>query len=98
MVGEHGLNYNTYETDFMTTNFNSDNGRGYSLVVGYGYNSENDDTDYKSGDEFLIKKWALQMKTKELLSSIRRANLLSTPDFQAVKFEVFTDKMVISKN
>ena len=35
--------------------------------------------------------------TKELLSSIRRANLLSTPDFQAVKFEVFNNKMVVSK-
>ena len=37
------------------------------------------------------------MNTQELLSSIRRANLLSTPDFQAIKFEVFSDKMVISK-
>ena len=39
----------------------------------------------------------IQTKTQELLSSIRRANLLSTPDFQAVKFEVFSDKMVVSK-
>jgi len=38
------------------------------------------------------------MNTQELLSSIRRANLLSTPDFQAVKFEIFSDKMVISKS
>jgi DNA polymerase-3 subunit beta len=37
------------------------------------------------------------MNTQELLSSIRRANLLATPDFQAVKFEVFSDKMVVSK-
>ena len=35
--------------------------------------------------------------TQELLSSIRRANLLATPDFQAVKFEVFSDKLVVSK-
>jgi DNA polymerase-3 subunit beta len=34
----------------------------------------------------------------ELLSSIRRANLLATPDFQAVKFEVFPQKMVVSKS
>ena len=40
----------------------------------------------------------IKMKTGELLASIRRANLLSTPDFQAVKFEIFTDKMVISKS
>lgn len=38
------------------------------------------------------------MNTQELLSSIRRANLLATPDFQAVKFEVFNNKMVVSKN
>jgi DNA polymerase-3 subunit beta len=39
----------------------------------------------------------VKMNTQELLSSIRRANLLATPDFQAVKFEVFSDKMVVSK-
>lgn len=39
----------------------------------------------------------IKMNTQNLLSSIRRANLLSTPDFQAVKFEVFKDKLVISK-
>ena len=38
------------------------------------------------------------MNTQELLSSIRRANLLATPDFQAVKFEIFSDKMVVSKS
>jgi DNA polymerase-3 subunit beta len=37
------------------------------------------------------------MNRQDFLSSIRRANLLSTPDFQAVKFEVFNNKMVISK-
>lgn len=39
----------------------------------------------------------ITMNRQELLSSIRRANLLSTPDFQAIKFEVFSDKMVVSK-
>ncbi len=39
----------------------------------------------------------VSMDTQALLSSIRRANLLSTPDFQAVKFEIFKDKMVVSK-
>ncbi|MCK5260247.1 MAG: DNA polymerase III subunit beta, partial [Candidatus Omnitrophica bacterium] len=39
----------------------------------------------------------IKMNTQELLSSIRRANLLATADFQAVKFEVFSDKMVVSK-
>ncbi len=39
----------------------------------------------------------IKMNTQVFLSSIRRANLLSTPDFQAVKFEVFPNKMVVSK-
>ena len=38
------------------------------------------------------------VNTQDLLSSIRRASLLSTQDFQAVKFEVFRDKVVVSKN
>ena len=40
----------------------------------------------------------VKVKTQDLLAAIRRANLLSTPDFQAIKFEVFQDKLVISKN
>jgi len=39
----------------------------------------------------------IKMNTQELLASIRRANLLATPDFQAIKFEVFSNKMVVSK-
>lgn len=39
----------------------------------------------------------IKIETGELLSAIRRANLLATPDFQAIKFEVFTDKIVVSK-
>lgn len=34
---------------------------------------------------------------QELLAAIRRANLLTTPDFQAVKFEFFNNKLIISK-
>jgi len=34
----------------------------------------------------------------EFLSSLKRANLLTTADFQAIKFEIFKDKMVISKS
>jgi DNA polymerase-3 subunit beta len=40
----------------------------------------------------------ITMNTQEFLSSIRRANLLATADFQAVKFEIFSDKLVVSKN
>jgi DNA polymerase III subunit beta len=39
----------------------------------------------------------VKINTLELLSAIRRANLLATPDFQAIKLEIFTDKIVISK-
>jgi DNA polymerase-3 subunit beta len=37
------------------------------------------------------------LNTQEFLSVIRRANLLATPDFQAIKFEIFQDKLIISK-
>ena len=37
------------------------------------------------------------LNTLEFLAAIRRANLLATPDFQAIKFEIFADKLVISK-
>ncbi len=40
----------------------------------------------------------LVLNRENFLSAIRRANLLSTPDFQAIKFEVFKNKMVISKS
>ncbi len=40
----------------------------------------------------------IKVNTQDFLSAIRRANLLSTPDFQAIKFEVFNDKIVVSKS
>jgi DNA polymerase-3 subunit beta len=39
----------------------------------------------------------IKVNTQDLLFAIRRANLLATPDFQAVKLEVFTDKLIVSK-
>ena len=39
----------------------------------------------------------VKIKTADHLAAIRRANLFSTPDFQAIKFELFKDKLVISK-
>jgi hypothetical protein len=47
-----GLNYWTYETDLMATYLNESTGQDYSVVAGYGYNSKNHDTNYKTGDEF----------------------------------------------
>lgn len=40
----------------------------------------------------------IALNTNDFLSAIRRANLLATPDFQAVKFEVFKEKLVVSKS
>lgn len=49
-----GLNYWTFETDFASTYLDQETGQDYSVVLGYGYNTENKDTDYQSGDEFHI--------------------------------------------
>jgi len=46
-----GLNYWTYEVDFATTYLNEETGQDYSVIAGYSYNTENQDTDYQSGDE-----------------------------------------------
>ncbi|VAX37472.1 DNA polymerase III beta subunit [hydrothermal vent metagenome] len=40
----------------------------------------------------------IKVNTQDFLSAIRRANLLTTQDFQVIKFEVFKDKLVISKS
>lgn len=53
-VANTGLNYWTLETDLMVTYLDPDRGRDYSVVMGYGYNTENDDTSYRSGDEFHV--------------------------------------------
>lgn len=53
-LANSGLNYWTLETDFMATYFDQEKGRDYSIVVGYSYNYENDDTDHQSGDEFHV--------------------------------------------
>lgn len=39
----------------------------------------------------------IKINTQTFLSAIRRANLLATPDFQAIKIEVFSEKIVVSK-
>ena len=49
-----GLNYWTFETDFAATYLDQESGQDYSVVLGYGYNTENEDTDYQSGDEIHV--------------------------------------------
>ena len=55
--------------------------------------------EFPNYNQVIPKSGGKKMKvdTQGLLSAIRRANLLSTPDFQAIKFEVFNDKLVVSK-
>jgi DNA polymerase-3 subunit beta len=45
-----------------------------------------------------IQEKKLKIGREEFLSSLRRAALLSTQDYPAVKFEVFKDNLVISKS
>ena len=40
----------------------------------------------------------IKLDREQFLLAIRRAALLSTPDYQAVKFEIFKEKLVISKS
>lgn len=40
----------------------------------------------------------VKINRQEFLLALRRASLLSTPDYQAVKLEIFKNKMVISKS
>ena len=56
-----GLNYYSFETDLAVTYFNQDNGRDLSILLGYIYNTENEDTDYHSGQEihldYMLNQW-----------------------------------------
>jgi len=49
-----GRNYWSFDTIFAVTNLNMKTGREYSLVAGYMINTENDDTDYNTGDELHV--------------------------------------------
>ena len=47
----HGLNYWSFDTNFALTYLNPETGRDLSFNLGYIYNTENDDTDYQTGQE-----------------------------------------------
>lgn len=40
----------------------------------------------------------IKINRQDFLAAIKRANLLTTPDFQAIKLEIFKNKMVVSKS
>ena len=62
------LNYWSFDTNFAVTYLNETTGQDYSLNVGHIYNTKNDATNYKSGQEihvdfminqFLSESWAV---------------------------------------
>lgn len=46
-----GLNYYSIDTNFALTYLDPETGRDFSFNIGYIYNTENDDTDYQTGEE-----------------------------------------------
>jgi hypothetical protein len=46
-----GLNYWSFDTNFALTYLNPDTGHDFSFNIGHIYNTENDDTDYQTGQE-----------------------------------------------
>ena len=47
----NGLNYWSFDTNFALTYLNQETGRDFSFNIGYIYNTENQDTDYQTGQE-----------------------------------------------
>jgi len=47
-------NYWSFDTVFALTNLNLDNGREFSLAAGFMVNTENNDTQYRTGNEFHV--------------------------------------------
>lgn len=47
-----GRNYWSFDTVFGITNLDIESGREFSLAAGYMINTENSDTEYRTGDEF----------------------------------------------
>jgi hypothetical protein len=49
-----GRNYWSFDTVFALTHLDMDGGREYSFAAGYMINTENDDTNYETGDELHV--------------------------------------------
>ncbi|MGI9319192.1 MAG: SphA family protein, partial [bacterium] len=49
-----GLNYYSIDTNFALTYLNPETGKDLSFNVGYIYNTDNDDTDYQTGEEIHV--------------------------------------------
>ncbi len=59
-----GLNYWSFDTNFALTYLNEETGRDLSFNIGHIYNTENDDTDYQTGQELHLD-WALNQFLSE---------------------------------
>jgi len=89
----NGLNYWSFDTNFALTYLNPDTGRDVSFNLGHIYNTENDDTDYQSGQElhldfvfnqFLSETFAIGLQgyyLKQISGDSRSGALLG--DFKA---------------
>ncbi len=53
-LANSGLNYWTFESDFVASYTDAESGQDYSVVFGYNYNTENKDTNYQTGQELHI--------------------------------------------
>lgn len=53
-IDNMGLNYYSLNTTFLMTYLDPDKGHDFSFALGHFYNTENDDTDYKSGQEMHV--------------------------------------------
>jgi len=60
-----GRNYWSFDTVFAVTNLDMTTGRDFSLVAGYMINSENDATNYKTGDELHVDAMFNQFVSEE---------------------------------
>jgi hypothetical protein len=50
----NGLNYWSFDSNLALTYLDEDTGQDYSVNVGHIYNTENDDTDYQTGQEIHV--------------------------------------------
>jgi len=56
-----GLNYWSFDSNVAVTYFNGETGQDYSVNLGWLYNTENEDTDYQTGQElhvdYIANQW-----------------------------------------
>lgn len=91
-----GLNHWSFDTVFAFTHFNPDSGFDFSMATGFIVNTENDDTDYETGNEvhvdvmanqFLSETFALGLKGyyyKQVTGDSGRGAILG--DFQGESY------------